>query len=479
MTEAAAKQSSAPADRILQQAGEVATDSQQAHLRELIDRYTARTLTSKRITQRHRKVLADNRGVHNFRSSTKEMLYPIYARSTRGSRMEDIDGNHYVEFTMGFGALLFGHEPDFVSDVIKAHLSGGLRFGPRTVEPGEVAELLAALTGMERVVFSTTGTEANFSAIRLARAATGRDKVVMFNGSYHGHADIVLGHSVASSAGRRTVPQSMGIPQSAVADLLVLDYGDPASLAVIEEFADEIAVVVVEAVQSRNPWRRPVEFVRRLRDVTRDHGIVLMFDEVVTGLRFAPGGAQDFYGVSADLATYGKVLGGGFPIGAIAGRSDIIDGVDGGFWRYGDDSRPPADKTSFGGTYNMHPLSMVAAKAVLTHLTENGPELQRRLNARTDEMTDATNRFLETEDFPLRMHNFGSMFRFEHHADVDLLHRHLIFRGVHIWEWRNSFLSTAHSGDDIEFILDAVRDSLRELRGAGFFPAGPPAAGDS
>ena len=139
MAESAMKQSSASADRRHQQVGEVATDSQQAHLRELIDRYTARTPTSKRITQLHRKVLADPKGNLSLRASTKEMTYPIYGRSTRGSRMEDIDGNQYVEFTMGFGALIFGHEPDFVNDAIKAHLSDGLRFSPRTVESGEVA----------------------------------------------------------------------------------------------------------------------------------------------------------------------------------------------------------------------------------------------------------------------------------------------------------------------------------------------------
>lgn len=463
------KQNSTPPDQKLQQAGEVAaTDSQQAHLRELIDRYTARTRTSKRLTQLHRKVLADFRAASGFRDSTKEMLYPIVARCARGSRLEDIDGNRYVDITMGLGALLFGHEPDFVSDAIKTHLSEGLRLGPRVVEAGEVAELLTALTGMERVAFATSGTEVNSNAIRLARAATGRDKVVLFHGSYHGHADHLLGRSVASSVEWRTVPLHPGVPPSAVADLLVLDYGDPASLAVIEEFADEIAVVVVEPVQSRNPSLRPKEFVRTLRDVTRDHNIILMFDEMLTGLRFAPGGGQEFYGISADLATYGKVLGGGFPIGAVAGRSDIMDGVDGGFWRYGDDSRPPTGTTIYAGTYIQHPVSMVAAKAVLTHLTEHGPELQRRLNARTDELTDGLNRFFETEGFPLRVRNFGSMFRFEHHADMDLLCRHLILRGVHTWE-RNVFLSTAHSDDDIEFIADAVRASLRELRGAGFF----------
>ena len=463
------KRSSAPPDQIMQQAGEVATtDSQRAHLRELIDRYTARTQTSKRLTQRHRKVLADFRAASGFRGSTKEMLYPIAARRARGSRLEDVDGNRYVDITMGLGALLFGHDPDFVSDAVKAHLSDGLRLGPRVMEAGEVAELLTALTGMERVAFATCGTEVNSNAIRLARAATGRDKVVMFKGSYHGHADNVSGRSVASSGERRTVPLRTGIPPNAIADLFVLDYGEPASLAVIEEFAAEIAVVVVEPVQSRNPSLRPKEFVRRLRDVTRNHDIILMFDEMLTGLRFAPGGGQEFYGISADLATYGKVLGGGFPIGAVAGRSDILDGVDGGFWQYGDDSQPTAGTTVYAGTYIQHPVSMAAAKAVLTHLVEQGPELQRRLNARTDGLADALNRFFEMEGFPLRMRNFGSMFRFEHHADMELLHRHLILRGVHTWE-RNVFISTAHSDDDIEFIADAVRDSLRELRSAGFF----------
>ncbi len=455
-------------------AGQADTESQRAHLRELIERYTARTPTSKQLAQRHRKVLADSRAVVGFRGSTKEMLYPIAARRARGSWLEDIDGNRYVDITMGFGALLFGHEPDFVSDAVRAHLSEGLRLGPRSAETGEAAELLAALTGMERVAFANSGTEANSAAIRLARAATGRSKIVTFNGAYHGHADNVLGRSAGSGAQRRTVPVSTGIPPSAVADLIVLDYGDPASLEIISERADSIAAVVVEPVQSRHLSLRPVEFVRRLRDVTRDHDIVLMFDEMMTGLRFAPRGAQEFYDVSADLATYGKSLGGGFPIGAIAGRSDIMDGVDGGFWQYGDDSYPAADTTFYGGTYIQHPVAMAAAKAVLTHLTEHGPELQRRLNARTDGLADGLNGFFEAEDFPLRLQNFGSMFRFEHRADMDLLYQHLMLRGVYIWEWRSFFLSTAHSDDDIEFIANAVRDSLHELRGAGFFPGQSP-----
>ncbi|MFH0518385.1 MupA/Atu3671 family FMN-dependent luciferase-like monooxygenase [Streptomyces sp. M41] len=452
---------------------DVSPQSQQAHLDDLVRRYTARTPTSKRIAQRYRRVLADSRAVVGFRSGTKEMLYPIAGRRASGARLEDIDGNEYIDITMGFGVLLFGHEPDFVTEAVREHLSRGIQLGPRNVETGEAAELLADLTGLERVAFANSGTEANSAAIRLARAATGRDRIVTFGGAYHGHADNVLGRTSGSGTDQLTVPVSRGIPQAAVADLLVLDYGSDSALDTIAHHADDIAAVVVEPVQSRHPTLQPVEFIRRLRELTRRHGIVLLFDEMLTGFRPAPRGAQELYGVTPDLATYGKLLGGGFPIGAIAGRADIMDGVDGGHWSYGDDSYPPADTTFFGGTYIQHPVSMVAARAVLSHLKEHSPRLQERLNARTAELAATLNGFFEAEEYPLRMSHFGSQFRFEHRADMELFYHHLMLRGVHVWEWRNFFLSTAHSDGDIEFVADAVRDSLRELRSAGFFPGGP------
>ncbi|MFF7484975.1 MupA/Atu3671 family FMN-dependent luciferase-like monooxygenase [Streptomyces luteogriseus] len=453
---------------------DISPHTQQEHLTDLVRRYTARTPTSKRVAQRYRRVLADSRAVVGFRSGTKEMLYPIAGRRASGARLEDVDGNEYVDITMGFGVLLFGHEPDFVTEAVREHLSRGIQLGPRTIETGEAAELLADLTGLERVAFANSGTEANSAAIRLARAATGRDKIVSFLGAYHGHADNVLGRASNSGGDQITVPVSRGIPQAAVSDLLVLDYGSDAALEAIARNAGDIAAVVVEPVQSRHPQLQPVEFVRRLRELTRRHGIVLLFDEMLTGFRPAPRGAQELYGVTPDLATYGKLLGGGFPIGAIAGRADIMDGVDGGHWSYGDDSYPPADTTFFGGTYIQHPVSMVAARAVLTHLKEHSPRLQERLNARTAELAATLNGFFEAEEYPLRMSHFGSQFRFEHRADMELLYHHLMLRGVHVWEWRNFFLSTAHSDGDIEFVADAVRDSLRELRSAGFFPGARP-----
>ncbi|MEW2624349.1 MupA/Atu3671 family FMN-dependent luciferase-like monooxygenase [Streptomyces sp. NPDC048106] len=446
--------------------------SQRAHLDDLVRRFTAKTPTSKSIAARYRRVLADSRAVVGFRRATKEMLYPLAGSNARGSRLEDVDGNSYVDITMGFGVLLFGHEPDFVREAVREHLARGIRLGPRSTETGEAAELLAGLTGMERVAFANSGTEANAAAIRLARAATGRDRIVTFQGAYHGHADNVLGRP----SGDGTVPVSRGIPQSAVADLTVLTYGSEEALEAIERDASRIAAVVVEPVQSRHPALQPVEFVRRLRELTRRHGIVLLFDEMLTGFRPAARGAQELYGVVPDLATYGKLIGGGFPIGAIAGRADILDGVDGGYWDYGDDSTPPADTTFFGGTYLQHPVSMTAARAVLGHLKEHSPTLQERLNARTAALCTGLNSFFEEEEFPLRVRWFGSQFRFEHHADMELLYQHLLLRGVYVWEWRNFFLSTAHTDEDVAFVADAVRDSLRELRAAGFFPTRRPAA---
>lgn len=161
-------------------AGAGADAAQRAHTASLVRRFTERTPTSKELAQQHRPVLADSRAVVGFRQATKEMLYPIAARSAHGSRLTDVDGNDYTDITMGFGSLLFGHEPEFVTDAVQRHLSQGLRFGPRSPDTGEVAALLAEVTGMERVAFASSGTEANSAAVRLARAATGRDKVVMF-----------------------------------------------------------------------------------------------------------------------------------------------------------------------------------------------------------------------------------------------------------------------------------------------------------
>ena len=207
----------------------------------------------------------------------------------------------------------------------------------------EVASLFCELTHKERVAFTNSGTEAVMTALRLARAATKRDKIVIFEGAYNGHSDGTLAKRVKDQNGVwRSEPVSPGIPQNVASDCIVVEYGSDESLEIIRQSAGEIGAVLVEPVPSRNLEQQPVDFLRKLRALTHDLDIALIFDEMITGFRVDPAGVQGLWGIEADLATYGKILGGGTPIGAVAGRSRFMDGIDGGMWQYGDDSYPSA-----------------------------------------------------------------------------------------------------------------------------------------
>ncbi|HEX5889717.1 MAG TPA: MupA/Atu3671 family FMN-dependent luciferase-like monooxygenase [Pyrinomonadaceae bacterium] len=451
-------------------------DRQRQHLSELIERFTHRTAASKKVARQYRSVLADSRAIVGFRLSIKEMLYPIVGAGGDGARLRDLDGNEYVDITMGFGVHLFGHRPPFVTTAIEEQLKKGIEMGPRPALAGEVAELVCELTGMDRATFTNSGTEAVMTAIRLARARTGRMKIAIFAGSYHGHSDGTLARAQSDGL---SVPLAPGIPPGVANDVLVLEYGSPRALELLRAHADELAAVLVEPVQSRHPELQPREFLHELRAWTEKAGVVLIFDEMVTGFRIHPGGAQAWFGVAADLATYGKIAGGGLPIGVVAGRGSFMDGIDGGLWEYGDASYPRAETTYFGGTFCQHPLAMASARAVLTHLKQRGPSLQAELNERTSHMAATLNEHFGREEMPLRVAHFGSLFRFNYTGNMDLLFYHLLTKGVYVWEWRNCFLSTAHTDQDMDHIVSAVVESAAEMRAGGFIPdkAGPPTNG--
>jgi thioesterase domain-containing protein len=266
------------------------------------------------------------------------------------------------------------------------------------------------------------------------------------------------------------------VPQFYADNTIVLEYGSPASLQLIEQYADEIAAVLVEPVQSADPDLHPREFLHELRRLTQQRGIVMVMDEVISGFRAAPGGAQEYFGVWGDLATYGKVLGGGLPIGALAGKAQYMDALDGGTWKYEDDSEPEADMTFFAGTFVRHPLAMAAAFQILTKIKAEGPKLQETLSQRTKDLADEINRFFVQERFPIRVARFTSLFRFIFPQDLeyaDMLYFHLLDRGIFTRGWGdNCFLSTEHSEADIRRIIQAVKDSCLELRRAGFLPGG-------
>jgi natural product biosynthesis luciferase-like monooxygenase protein/amino acid adenylation domain-containing protein len=445
-------------------------ERQRQHLSELVERFTRRTAASKRMAQQYRSVLADSRAIVGFRLSIKEMLYPIVGAGASGARLSDIDGNEYVDITMGFGVHLLGHRPPFVAEAIEEQLRRGIEMGPRPALAGEVAALVCELTGMERAAFCNSGTEAVMTALRLARARTGRTKVAIFAGSYHGHSDGTLARAQAVNGRPHSAPLAPGIPPHVVEDVLVLDYGNPRSLEILREHENELAAVLVEPVQSRHPELQPREFLHELRAWTREAGVVLIFDEMVTGFRIHPGGAQAWFGVEADLATYGKIAGGGLPIGIVAGRAPFMDGIDGGLWEYGDASYPRAETTYFGGTFCQHPLAMASARAVLGHLKERGASLQSELNERTSRFAATLNEHFARAEMPVRVAHFGSLFRFNYTGNMDLLFYHLLTKGVYVWEWRNCFLSTAHTDEDLAHVTRAVIDSVEEMRAGGFIP---------
>ena len=454
------------------------TPEQQRHLDALIARYNQRTAESKRLTGANRPFLADPRAVAGFKRAWKEMIYPLVVERSLGSKLWDADGHEYVDVTLGFGQNLLGHRPPFVIDAVSERLHSGIEIGPTSPLAGQVAALMRDFTGLERVAFCNTGSEAVTAAIRVSRTVTGRSKIVMFAGAYHGIFDEVL---VRPGPDHSALPIAPGIEPGAIENVLVVEYGSDEALAVLRAHAHEIAAVLVEPVQSRRPELQPREFLHELRRITAEAGIALVFDEVVTGFRIHPGGAQAWFGVKADIATYGKVVGGGLPIGIVAGAARFMDALDGGAWNYGDDSFPEAGVTFFAGTFVRHPLALAAAKAVLEHLRDAGPALQETLNERTAGLVEKLNAHLAERGVPLRWTRFASMYFLAVPPEMKhagLLWFHLRARGIHAWEGRPSFISTAHTDADIERIVAAFRESVDELQAAGFLPAGAPAPVD-
>jgi polyketide synthase PksN len=384
--------------------------------------YTQRTRTSKHMAEQNRRHLADSRAVAGLRPASKQMVYPIVGERAEGARFHDVDGNEYLDISMGFGVLLFGHKPDFVEQALVAQIRRGLQIGPQAQLAGETARLLCELTGIDRVAFCNTGSEAVMVALRIARAASGKSGIALFRNSYHGHFDGVL--PTANNA------------------LLELDFGDFASLERLREKAGEIGVVLVEPVQSRRPELQPREFLQTLRRLTESLQIPLIFDEVLTGFRIAAGGAQEWYGIKADLVTYGKIIGGGLPVAAVGGKAAFMNLIDGGQWSFSDDSYPAADRVMFVGTYNKNSLAMAASHAVLSEIKRRGPELYRTLNDRAAAFCANLNQQFRDLALPLEVVNFGSLFRFKSAQNLEEFYFRLIHQGVYVWEGRNCFLAT-------------------------------------
>ena len=330
---------------------------------------------------------------------------PLFIRRGAGARVWDADGNEYIDYVCSWGPLVLGHAHPEVIEAVTAAATRGTSFGAPTEQENTLAEMVAeSIPSMERVRFVSSGTEAGMSALRLARAYTGRDKIVKFEGGYHGHADALL-VSAGSGAAAHGVPTSAGVTASFARDTLVADYNDPESVrAHFRAAPGEIAAVIVEPVAANMGVVPPAPgFLEQLRDLTSREGALLIFDEVVTGYRVGYGGAQRLYGVTPDVTILGKIIGGGMPVGAYGGSREIMDTVS------------PVGPMYQAGTLSGNPVAMAAGIRTLELLRE--PGVYDRLETTAARLADGLREVFADAEVPLTINRVGSMMTLFFSAD--------------------------------------------------------------
>jgi glutamate-1-semialdehyde 2,1-aminomutase len=395
---------------------------------------------------------------------------PLFIRRAYGARLEDVDGNTFIDYVMSWGPLIHGHAPPGLVGAIGRAAKAGTSFGapsPLEVELGERVRRL--MPSLERVRFVNSGTEATMSAVRVARAATGRDRIIKFAGCYHGHADsfLVQAGSAALTLG---VPTSPGVTRGAAGDTLVASYNDLESVhRVFDAHRDQIAALIVEPIAGNMGLVPPADgFLRALREITSAHGTVLIFDEVISGFRAAPGGAQAVADVRPDLTCLGKIIGGGLPVGAYGGRADLMALL------------APDGPVYQAGTLSGNPLAMTAGIWCLDHLT---PRLYRHLAALGSRLAAGLAGAAREAGVAVQVNAFGSLltpfftdrpvhdYRSATSANADhyaRFFRGMIARGIYPppSQFEAWFLSAAHTVKDVDRTIAAAHGAMREV-GAG------------
>lgn len=405
-----------------------------------------------------------NSPVRSFRSVGGD---PFFAKSGAGSRITDVDGNVYIDYVMSWGPLLFGHAPARVVAAIERAARNGTSFGASTPAEVELAEkIVQFVPSVEKVRLVSSGTEAVMSAVRLARGFTGRPKVIKFEGGYHGHSDSLLAKA-GSGVATLGLPDSAGVPENLTRDTIVLPYNDADLFReAVQANAGEIACVLVEPVAGNMGVVLPKPgWLEALREETEKAGALLIFDEVITGFRLAKGGAQEYFGVTPDLTTMGKVLGGGLPLAAYGGRAQIMDQV------------APEGPVYQAGTLSGNPLAVAAGLEVLKMIEET-PDLYRSLEAKMERLAHAARVAAADAGAACQVNQVGSMmtlfftdrpvtdYASAKTADTDRyakFFRAMLDRGVSLApsQFEAGFVSTAHSNGDIEETIAAVGEAMK------------------
>ena len=396
--------------------------------------------------------------------------YPLFVESGQGSRLRDVDGNEYIDYLLGLGPMIFGHRPARVTQAVVDFIQQrGTVFALPTADEARLAEkIIAAVPGVDQVRLCNTGTEAVLYATRLARAYTGRSKIIRFEGMYHGFSDGVYWskHPNITKAGPDKhpipVPQGPGMPKGVEENLIILPWNDADVLAdVIKREGDSIAAVLTEPVMCNTGCILPKPgYLEAMRELTAQRGIVLLFDEVITGFRLGLAGAQGRLGIKPDLSVFAKGIGGGFPVAAMGGRKDIMALVANG-------------TVSVAGTYTANGIAVAAANAALDEL--NTPGLYQKLDAVSDELRHGLSQIMRDAGLPAYVVGIGPLMQVwfarqeihnyrdaERHADQQIFRRWwegMLARGVlfHPGAYENLFVSTAHTHADVVATLDAAK----------------------
>jgi glutamate-1-semialdehyde 2,1-aminomutase len=394
---------------------------------------------------------------------------PLFIKSAKGAYLYDEDGNAYLELINSWGPMVLGHAHEEIEQAVREALPDSFSFGAPTRREVEMAELIASMVpSVEKVRMVSSGTEATMSAIRLARGFTGREKIIKFEGCYHGHGDSFL---IAAGSGAITmgVPDSPGVTAGVARDTLTAPFNDLAAVrTLVDANPGNVAAIIVEPVAGNMGLVLPVKgFLEGLREVCTRHGIVLIFDEVMSGFRLAKGGAQERLGVTPDLTTLGKIIGGGMPVGAYGGKREIMDFIS------------PVGPVYQAGTLSGNPIAMAAGLAMLRHLNVH-PEVYQKLERTGDALVNGYRESLQKLGLNYTINHIGSMFSLffteqpvydlatAKTSDTGLFGRYfqaMLKRGVYLApsQYESLFLSTALTEQHVETIIKASQESLEEI----------------
>ena len=426
------------------------------------------TNNSKIIYEKAKKAIPGgvNSPVRAFQSVDKE--YPIFIKSGNGSKLYDEDGNEYVDMIGSWGPMILGHNYPQVLEIVKKELENGTSFGFPTKKEVELAELVkSCFPSIEKLRLTTSGTEAAMASVRLARAFTGKNKIVKFEGCYHGHSDSLL---VKAGSGLLTFAHqdSNGITEGVVKDTITLPFGDFEKLKETLESEKDIACVIIEPIPANMGLiETKKEYLEKIREITKKEKVVLIFDEVISGFRISLGGAQEVFGITPDLTVLGKIIGGGYPVGGFGGKKEIMDLIS------------PVGNVYHAGTLSGNPISVAAGIETISILKKN-TEIYENINTKTGNLVNQINELIKKYSIPASVNHFGSLFTiFFSKEKVDTLEKAIssndefysiyfdtmLENGIIVppSKYEAHFISYVHNNEDMEKFLTGTEKTFEKI----------------